>query len=204
MNIKEKLIKLRKDNNLTQEELADKLYVSRQTVSNWENGKFYPDIETLILISNTFNISLDTLLKNDIKMVKNIDNKVKSHKKLLLIIILLIIIFIISMGCFYKYHKDHKVIIRKVFTEVPENSSIITINKQNITNDNINYYIDKNVDIYVDDHDIDIKETKPISRNSKLIRYENNKITFIVTDNEFRDLNSYLINGYNLQIELSK
>ena len=48
---------------MSQDEFADKIYVSRQTVSNWETGKNYPDINSLILMSETFGVSVDTLLK---------------------------------------------------------------------------------------------------------------------------------------------
>ena len=81
MELGKKIIKLRKDNNLTQDELAEKYFVTRQTVSNWENGRNYPDLETIVKISDDFNISLDILLKEDIRMLKNIDNSVRATKK---------------------------------------------------------------------------------------------------------------------------
>lgn len=56
--------------NLSQEELAEKIYVTRQTVSNWENEKSYPDIHSLLLLSTLFNISLDQLIKGDIDIMK--------------------------------------------------------------------------------------------------------------------------------------
>lgn len=56
--------------NLSQEELAEKLFVSRQTVSNWETGKNYPDIRSLLLLSTLFNISLDQLIKGDVAIMK--------------------------------------------------------------------------------------------------------------------------------------
>jgi transcriptional regulator with XRE-family HTH domain len=55
---------------ISQEELADKIFVSRQTISNWETNKNYPDINSLILLSTLFNISLDTLVKGDIEEMK--------------------------------------------------------------------------------------------------------------------------------------
>ena len=55
---------------LTQEALADKLYVSRQTVSSWENDKSYPDIHSLLMMSDLFGVSLDALIKGDIKIMK--------------------------------------------------------------------------------------------------------------------------------------
>ena len=65
MNIKtaNRLCELRKKHNLSQEDLADKLGVSRQAVTKYESGKCYPDVEKLIAISNLFNVSLDDLLK---------------------------------------------------------------------------------------------------------------------------------------------
>lgn len=56
--------------NLTQEELSEKVYVTRQTISNWENNKSYPDIHSLLLLSSLFDISLDQLIKGDIDIMK--------------------------------------------------------------------------------------------------------------------------------------
>jgi transcriptional regulator with XRE-family HTH domain len=65
MNFSEKLQKLRKGKNLSQEQLAEELNVSRQAVSKWESGQGYPEIDKLILISDFFNVSLDALLKDN-------------------------------------------------------------------------------------------------------------------------------------------
>ncbi len=66
--------------NLSQEELAEKVYVTRQTISNWENNKNYPDIHSLLLLSSLFNISLDQLIKGDIKTMKEKINKSELQK----------------------------------------------------------------------------------------------------------------------------
>lgn len=63
MQLGQMIVKLRKEQGLTQEAFAKKFDVTRQTVSNWENEKSYPDLYTLIKISDEFNISLDVLLK---------------------------------------------------------------------------------------------------------------------------------------------
>ncbi len=55
---------------MSQEELSEKVYVTRQTVSNWENGKNYPDIHSLLLLSSLFGVSLDELIKGDIELMK--------------------------------------------------------------------------------------------------------------------------------------
>lgn len=56
--------------NLSQEELAEKVFVTRQTISNWENGKSYPDIHSILLLSSLFEVSLDQLVKGDIEIMK--------------------------------------------------------------------------------------------------------------------------------------
>ena len=80
MNIGAKIIEIRKKGNMTQEDFAKIFHVTRQTVSNWENQKSYPDLQTLVQISDEFDISLDTMLKEDMSMVKKIDN-FKIYKK---------------------------------------------------------------------------------------------------------------------------
>lgn len=70
MEIGKKIKKYRTEMNLSQEELADKIFVSRQSISNWENDKNYPDIKTLLLLSSLFEVSLDTLVKGDIEEMK--------------------------------------------------------------------------------------------------------------------------------------
>lgn len=62
--------KYRSDMGISQEKLAEKVYVSRQTVSNWETGKNYPDIHSLLLLSVLFNVSLDQLIKGDVEIMK--------------------------------------------------------------------------------------------------------------------------------------
>lgn len=66
--------------SLSQEELAEKVYVTRQTISNWENNKNYPDIHSLLLLSSLFNISLDQLIKGDINIMKEKINKAELQK----------------------------------------------------------------------------------------------------------------------------
>lgn len=206
MNLKEKLIKLRKDNNLTQDELAEKLYISRQTVSNWENGRTYPDIETLILISNKFNISLDDLLKTDKKVVRDIDKKIKSHKKLTIIIILLIIILISSLFLGYKYHKNHK-ITRVVVKEIPEDYTIWSTSDYRISNrdyETLKYYEGKYVDIYIENEDYFNNTSKPIAENVKVFDYGYGSISFVVSDKDYVKLSEYNVGEYNFIIKLSK
>lgn len=60
---------LRTEAGMSQEELADKVFVSRQTISNWENGKFYPDVQSLAIIADLFGTSIDNLVKGDLPMI---------------------------------------------------------------------------------------------------------------------------------------
>lgn len=76
MNLKDNLKRIRKDNNLSQEQLAEKLGVSRQSVSKWENGEAYPEMDKVLQICKMFNLNIDELLNQDIKDV----NEVKQSK----------------------------------------------------------------------------------------------------------------------------
>lgn len=70
MEVGAQIKKYRSNMKISQEELAEKVYVSRQTVSNWETGKNYPDIHSLLLLSSLFNVSLDQLIKGDVEVMK--------------------------------------------------------------------------------------------------------------------------------------
>ena len=75
MDIGNQILSIRKEQKLTQEEFGRLFYVTRQTVSNWETGKSYPDLQILVEMSNRFQISLDTLLKGDLGMIKAMDKE---------------------------------------------------------------------------------------------------------------------------------
>ena len=80
MELGKQIKKYRNEINLSQEELADKVFVSRQTVSNWENDKNYPDIKSLLLLSEVFGVSLDILVKGDIEKMKKVINETEVKK----------------------------------------------------------------------------------------------------------------------------
>ena len=75
MELNEQIKEHRTQMNISQEELAEKIYVTRQSISNWENGKTYPDIHSLLLLSSLFGISLDQLVKGDIEIMKDLIKK---------------------------------------------------------------------------------------------------------------------------------
>lgn len=105
MKIGKKLKDARMRSGFTQESVAEKVNVSRQTISNWENEKSYPDIISVIELSNLYSISLDELLKGDEKMMEHLEestNVVKSTRKLIGAILLNIItvILLITLSMF--------------------------------------------------------------------------------------------------------
>ncbi|MCI8939541.1 MAG: helix-turn-helix transcriptional regulator [Dorea sp.] len=70
MELGKQIKKYRSELSLSQEALAEKIYVSRQTVSNWENDKNYPDINSLLRLSEVFQVSVDILIKGDVEKMK--------------------------------------------------------------------------------------------------------------------------------------
>lgn len=91
MEIGKKLKDARMKSGFTQETVAEKINVSRQTISNWENEKSYPDIISVIALSDLYSTSLDDLLKGDREMMEHLEectNVVKSTQKLIGSIIL--------------------------------------------------------------------------------------------------------------------
>ncbi len=83
MQLGKTIVKIRKEYELTQEDFAKKFNVTRQTVSNWENEKSYPDLLTLIKISDEFGYSLDTMLKENPDMTEDMNENIKLAKILI-------------------------------------------------------------------------------------------------------------------------
>ena len=104
MNISEKIKKIRNSENLTQEQFAEKISVSRNAVAKWETNRGYPDIQNLITISEIFNISLDELVKGDIKVKDKIISE-SSSKKWHFLVVLYLIAIIIYIFYFFIFHK---------------------------------------------------------------------------------------------------
>lgn len=98
MELGKQIKRYRADLHLSQEELADKIYVTRQTISNWENDKNYPDIHSLLLLSSVFEISLDQLIKGDTEIMKAEINKeeIQRFNRDSVIFTVLMIVFVLS------------------------------------------------------------------------------------------------------------
>ena len=99
MKFNEKLVKLRKENLLSQEELAEKLGVTRQTISKWELEQTTPDMDKLSQMAKLFNVSVDELLNEADETTKtNQVSDKNNNKKNTAIVIILIIVLIVVLG----------------------------------------------------------------------------------------------------------
>lgn len=176
MNDFGKIIKeIRKNNNLTQKELADKLFVTYQAVSKWENNKSIPDIAIIQKISELYNIDLNNLTNT---------NKKKSNKLYLLIIIIILII-LSSIGILYLNNHSHDFEMRTIET---------TCNDFNLSG-TIAYNKDKTA-IFISEIDYCGLNKDQIydTITSTLYQNENNKEKIIITNKEKNNLslNDYL------------
>ena len=97
MEISEKLKEARQKTGMTQDQVAEKIMVSRVTVSHWENGKTLPDIVSLISLSDLYGISLDELVKGDSKMTEKVkkDAKDADHNRRLIRITAILVITVL-------------------------------------------------------------------------------------------------------------
>ena len=98
MKLGDNILKLRKDCKLSQEQLAEKVDVTRQTISNWELGETSPNPEQLKLLSKSLNVSIDELLNNDIKpvLVEKVSNTEKLAGLIIKILKIMGILFIVG------------------------------------------------------------------------------------------------------------
>ena len=99
MEIGTKLKSARKKCGLTQEKAAEAVGVSRQTISNWENDKSYPDINSLVLLSSLFGISLDVLVKGDLKEMEKMirEEDIKKLNRDAWIYTILLVVTVVSI-----------------------------------------------------------------------------------------------------------
>lgn len=83
---------------MSQDDLAARVYVSRQTISSWENDKTYPDVQSLILLSEIFGVTVDTLIKGDVEiMTETIDTDVRTMKRLSYVMLGFLLLTILTM-----------------------------------------------------------------------------------------------------------
>lgn len=109
MEIHTQIRKYRTILNLSQEELAEKVYVTRQTISNWETNKNYPDIHSLLLLSSIFNLSLDQLVKGDVEIMKEEIHKNEIKKfdqdgRIFTVMLILLVVAVIPLCVCLDYY----------------------------------------------------------------------------------------------------
>lgn len=113
MNLPHQIKTYRTKLSLSQEELAEKLYVTRQSISNWETGKCYPDLNSLLLMSSLFSVTLDQLVKGDIDMIKETIQKqdIKSLSRYTTVFMILMIVCIVSFAPLYHFFSWYGLIL---------------------------------------------------------------------------------------------
>lgn len=157
MNLGKTLQNLRKDKNISQEDIAEILNVSRQTISNWENSKSFPDILILIKLCEIYKISLDDLLKKDKELLNSIKKDKKKKNKIIIFCLFIITLLIILLThTFYNNNNTNKEINmiinnKNKFIEITKdkkyNKDIMTDNYLKITDSEYKEttkYLDKN------------------------------------------------------------
>ena len=112
MELNAQIKKYRTELKMSQEELAEKVYVTRQTVSNWENEKRYQDIHSLLLLSSVFNVSLDQLIKGDIETMKEIieEREIKKFSYYANIFAIHLLVMILSAVPLFKWLKIYAIL----------------------------------------------------------------------------------------------
>lgn len=99
MELSKQIRKYRKELGFSQEVLAERVFVSRQTVSSWENDKSYPDVKSLLLLSEVFHVSLDILIKGDVEQMKQVirQDDIKQMKRYSKIYVVLFVVGVVSV-----------------------------------------------------------------------------------------------------------
>ena len=151
MKFEEKLLELRKKAGLSQEELGNKMNISRQTVSKWESGKSTPEMSKLVELSELFDTSIDELVKGIETSKEGAKNKRKINIKLMLI---LWIIFCVLLGLFvYRYLSVRNIVNEyyKHMEQAKQNGGMVKIMKtvdSEFEPDNayINHYFKGNIE----------------------------------------------------------
>lgn len=115
MQLGQTIQKIRKENHLTQEEFAEIFHVTRQRVSNWENEKSYPDLLTLVAISDNFHISLDKMLKADIKMTEKLNKEIHWAKHMRMIFAVVLGIIVVTATIWFLVWNHYKTVTEDKF-----------------------------------------------------------------------------------------
>lgn len=136
----------RNEFNMTQQQLAEKLNVSRTTISSWENNRTYPDLNMIVELSDEFNITLDHLLKGDEVIVKQITEDTKSsriRKKWIFFLLGIIAMLIVLFG-FYIFKNQNIRATQITNASTSTNNRVVVVElKQNIFYEYGGYMLDE-------------------------------------------------------------
>ena len=105
MTFNEKLKECREEAGLSQNDIAERLSITRQAISKWERGVNEPDIETIVRLADMYNVTIDQLLREDFSIVKRLAMKERSYKKLLITVAILsgALLLLLSLASFQVY-----------------------------------------------------------------------------------------------------
>ena len=128
--IGENIRRLRIENNYSQEELASKLYVSRQAISSWEIAKTIPTIDNIVMLKDIFNINIDDLLLISKDISENVDNYFKYHSRDYIILMILNNEFEFNLiDNFYRLSNDERLVaLKNILTKRIKGYSIYDFN----------------------------------------------------------------------------
>lgn len=167
MSIGRKILEFRKKKNFSQEDLAEKIGVSRQTISKWELDETVPDLRQAKLLAKEFGVSLDELADNDVEnvLVEKISNTEKLAgmviKILKIIGVFLVVSFlmnIIAIILFNTFRKNENISVNNQATlncKMGENRFLITVSDEEFACSFCNEDVKKNLEEFVDFDDIE-------------------------------------------------
>ena len=184
--INKRISSARKASNMTQQELADKLNVSRSTISNWEVGRNYPDLDMIVELSDIFNLSLDSLLREDTEMIEEVSKEQRNGKKrkwwiagltsaLIISFVILGMVLKESTNFFHYFSPVHMVMVNKEENELDWHTA--TFYKENFIGHSTgeDYFVFNS--IFYDQEIInDSDEASPIPLSVKISDYETGKV----------------------------
>ena len=180
MNVGARIKKYREKQNISQDELALKVFVSRQTISNWETNKSYPDIKSLTMLSNIFHVTLDDFIKGDIEEMKRIVSKEKIEKFNIMSYIFLVEMLIVMFSAYPLFTLDGYigVIIWALFFVITFVTAIV-IEKFKKKNDIQTY---KEIIAFMENKSLSYEEVQQEIRNYQkiLLAILTGLITFII------------------------
>lgn len=213
----ERLAQLRREHDYTQEQLAELIGVSRQTISKWETGAANPDIEKLMQLSKLYNCSVDYMVGNKINSKQNEEFKPQSKKKnnikkygLAIIFLLILVVSVISVIRLSANDKKTNSTVDFLTDEdsekITDNDLIIFSDKEKLEKevgfpvDEFTYFNMENVQFKSYDRIIAILECQEILRRTVKITFYKSRDSFDIVNKYFVKAKSYIFNNQYVKI----